>query len=335
MNQELQPFINNLFCDDCLNFLPKLPSESIDLILIDPPYFNFVNEEWDKSYKDLQDFQNFIEKVAIELQRVLKPTGSFYFFTSWNINAYCQIILDKYFKLLNNLVWFKSDDRTIANQNSFNKFANCTERILFYESKALFPMREAPTSFFDIKRYLFDEFLAFRNQFKSKEQAVQKLQEYTGTSAMWRHWFSLGTQFVFPNATHYSNLQKTGFFKKDYQELWEQYQEELPKYTRKWNGKSQDDKKEIIKTCNVIKSNQRRNEDKIHPTQKPIDLLCKLIELTTDENDVVLDCFSGSGSTGVAANLLKRNFILCEKSKEYYDKSVARLARETREDKII
>ena len=67
------------------------------------------------------------------------------------------------------------------------------------------------------------------------------------------------------------------------------------------------------------------DKDRFHPTQKPIALIEDLITKHSNENDLVLDCFSGSATTAIAACNLKRNFIGCELSKEYYDKSILRL----------
>lgn len=69
------------------------------------------------------------------------------------------------------------------------------------------------------------------------------------------------------------------------------------------------------------------SKDRFHPTQKPIKLIETLIYKHTNENDTVLDCFSGSGTTAIACYNTKRNFIGCELVKEYYDKSVERLER--------
>jgi len=62
----------------------------------------------------------------------------------------------------------------------------------------------------------------------------------------------------------------------------------------------------------------REHYKMLHPTQKPVKLLEKLIELTTNENDLILDPFMGSGSTGVAALNLNRKFIGIEIDKEYF-----------------
>jgi len=61
-----------------------------------------------------------------------------------------------------------------------------------------------------------------------------------------------------------------------------------------------------------------------HPTQKPLRLLYRAILASTNEGDIILDPFSGSSTTGIAANLLGRRFIGCEMSDEYLDLSIKR-----------
>ena len=58
---------------------------------------------------------------------------------------------------------------------------------------------------------------------------------------------------------------------------------------------------------------------KLHPTQKPVDLMKYLIEVSSNENDTVLDPFMGSGSTGIACVNTNRNFIGIELDKTYFD----------------
>ena len=64
---------------------------------------------------------------------------------------------------------------------------------------------------------------------------------------------------------------------------------------------------------------------RFHPTQKNLKLFEDLILKHSNEGDTVLDCFLGSGTTAVAAALRDRKFIGCEKSKEYFDKSLDRV----------
>lgn len=62
-----------------------------------------------------------------------------------------------------------------------------------------------------------------------------------------------------------------------------------------------------------------------HPTQKPIELLMRIISSCTDKGDLVLDPFNGSGTTGVVARKLGRNYIGIEKEKEYLDLTIRRI----------
>lgn len=61
-----------------------------------------------------------------------------------------------------------------------------------------------------------------------------------------------------------------------------------------------------------------------HPTQKPIDLLVRIVMASTDKNDVVLDPFAGSSTTGLASALNNRKFIGIDLEKQYLDLSVKR-----------
>lgn len=67
------------------------------------------------------------------------------------------------------------------------------------------------------------------------------------------------------------------------------------------------------------------DKGRFHPTQKPLALIEELIIKHSNVGDVVVDCFSGSGTTAVAAFNQGRSFIGCEISEDYYKRSVTRL----------
>ena len=71
-----------------------------------------------------------------------------------------------------------------------------------------------------------------------------------------------------------------------------------------------------------------RNSQKFHPTQKPVALFEYLIKTYTNEGNLVLDNCAGSGTTGIAARNLNRQFILIEKEPEYVEIIKNRLAQE-------
>ena len=72
-------------------------------------------------------------------------------------------------------------------------------------------------------------------------------------------------------------------------------------------------------------------KETIHATQKPLELFSKLIKVSSNENDLVLDCFSGSGTTAIACNKLNRRFICIEKDQKYWEASCKRLEDELAE----
>ncbi len=82
---------------------------------------------------------------------------------------------------------------------------------------------------------------------------------------------------------------------------------------------------EDAKTVYVSKSNIEDKRLYEHPTIKPLELIRKMIRNSSKENDVVLDCFLGSGTTVVACILEHRNYIGFEINKKYYDMSNKRI----------
>ncbi|MGI6091105.1 MAG: DNA-methyltransferase [Saccharofermentanales bacterium] len=85
------------------------------------------------------------------------------------------------------------------------------------------------------------------------------------------------------------------------------------------NGAKPKDVFEIPVICNGMKEKTK------HPTQKPEELLRKIILASSDENGIVLDPFSGSGTSLVVAEQLKRKWIGCEISDEYNDWAIERI----------
>ncbi len=80
-----------------------------------------------------------------------------------------------------------------------------------------------------------------------------------------------------------------------------------------------------LSPTNLLEFGFRKNEARIHEAQKPCDLIEYLIKLTTQEQQVILDPFMGSGTTAVAAKALNRNFIGFEVNTDYYEKSLNRI----------
>ena len=90
----------------------------------------------------------------------------------------------------------------------------------------------------------------------------------------------------------------------------------------KWTFNRQDEKYQRPKFINSLVSGREKTE---HTTQKPIKLMQDLIVIHSNEDDLVLDCFLGSGTTGVACKNTNRKFIGVELDKEYFEMAKKRV----------
>ena len=119
------------------------------------------------------------------------------------------------------------------------------------------------------------------------------------------------SQWILPTEKHYTSLQETGFFQKPYEELRQEYErlrqeyEEL-RYTFNNQGLPS------VLQHEPVKQNG-------HITPKPVDILEKIIKTSSNEGDIILDCFMGSGSTGVACMNTNRRFIGIELDSNYFN----------------
>ena len=84
---------------------------------------------------------------------------------------------------------------------------------------------------------------------------------------------------------------------------------------------------------NVLKF--ARTQNSLHPTEKPVSLFSYLVNKSSNENDLVLDCFSGSGTTAISCSELNRRFICIEKDKQHYETSVRRLENYNKQLKLF
>lgn len=97
----------------------------------------------------------------------------------------------------------------------------------------------------------------------------------------------------------------------------------------KWNFKRQNEMHNFIETPICMGKERVKNKEgkNAHPTQKPLSVLKHIIEISTNENDIVLDCFNGVGSTGEASLMLNRRYIGIDLDDEYIELSKERLSK--------
>lgn len=105
----------------------------------------------------------------------------------------------------------------------------------------------------------------------------------------------------------------------------------LVKKNAKWTFNRLDEKYQRPKFVHSIVLGREKTG---HPTQKPISLMTEIIKIHTNENELVLDCFSGSCSTGVACINTNRRFIGIELDKNYFNIAKERIENAINENKI-
>lgn len=310
-------------CADCMDILKQLPDKCIDCILTDPPYFGIVKNDWDNQWKNIKEFQEWVGTIGKELYRVLKDNGSFYWFGDDKTIAYCQVELDKYFRLLNNLVWRKNNAGTIKGTEYFRLYSPITERCLFYDKG------EDKTGLEMVKEIMpnpISEYL--KNEFEKAKVSRKKISELfpsrtgglTGCVSNWLNGDNVITKEQYLKIKEFLGVN---YLTKEYEQLRQEYEQ----LRRVWNG----DKK----SYDVFDFPICLDKSRFHPTQKPIPLIMYLLERSTNPDSLVLDCFSGSGTTAIACHRLKRRFICIEKDPEYWKASCKRLEDEQRQGALF
>ena len=325
----LSEMLNTVTLGDSLEVLKTLPDQCVDLILTDPPYFKIVANEWDRQWKNLDEFRVWVATVAAEFRRVLKPHGALYWFCDEKVGAYCQVELDRYFSLLNNLVWRKPCTQAALSKNSgLRSYAPCTERILFYEQKnasgmpatGLEAIHSDPSCFASLKKYMREEREKVKQQFgfKTQKEFDEWANNATGTASVASRHYWADSQYGFPTEAHYLALREASgrvAFRREYEDLRREYED----LRRPWNNHIDADEVLVYRLA---------PPPTIHPTQKPVPLLCYLLERSTRPGFVVLDPFSGSGSVAVACHRLGLDFVAIERDPGYHAASLARLKAE-------
>lgn len=98
-------------------------------------------------------------------------------------------------------------------------------------------------------------------------------------------------------------------------------------YFRKGKGKCFPQSYEDAKTFYIAPINHKDKKEFGHPTIKPLDITEKLIRNSSKENQIILDCFMGSGTTGVACKNLNRKFIGVELDENYFNIAKQRIEK--------
>ena len=135
-----------IYCGDNLEQLAKLPDACVDLIYIDPPFNSNRNYEvfwgeskekrsFDDRHESTRAYIDYMRPRCVQLARVLKKTGSFYYHCDWHASHYVKVMLDQIFgenNFCNEIIWKRASTvKGNAGQGSKIWSPN-TDSILFY-----------------------------------------------------------------------------------------------------------------------------------------------------------------------------------------------------------
>jgi DNA modification methylase len=297
MTEKINNYTNKIFNKDCVELLKELPDKSIDSIITDPPYMGIVNEDWDNQWKDIDEYLNWCETWISESKRVLKRSGSFYIY-GWSYQLSKLIpIFEKYgFSFKQDIVIWKGMQSAAGRiSNKLKMFPTTTEHLHFYYVDSKNYIREILNEKRDligldtgeINKYLGKASTGGGTWSGIAGKKQQKLNEPTRTD-----WEKLDT--LFGGLPNYDDIV---------------YKFNLP------SGLT-----DVFDDIDFYDKEYRK--EKFHPTQKPLKLVERTIECSTNEGDIILDLFGGSCSTAIGCINTNRNYIISELDSEYYKKAI-------------
>ena len=321
---------------DCLAEMKKLPDRSVDLILTDPPYFKVKDDAWDRQWEKSSEFIDWLDLIAEQWARILKPNGSLFCFASPQMAARVECKIAERFKVINHIVWSKpSGIHQRQCKEELRSFFPQTERIIFAEHYGADNMAKGEAGYAakcdELRGFLFEPLRSYLTAERDRAGHTTKTicQALKCTTAS--HYFSK-SQWALPTVAHYQAMRdlfnKSGpyeYLRRDYEYLRRDYE-----YLRRDYEDLRRDYEDLRRPFSVTKEVPYTDVWSFpvvqhykgkHPCEKPQDLLRHAISSTTRPGATVLDCFLGSGSTGIACRELGRNFIGIELDPEYFRKA--------------
>ncbi|MBR1526952.1 MAG: site-specific DNA-methyltransferase [Prevotella sp.] len=288
----------------------------IDLVYIDPPFATGGTFSKDKNgrvatiskssdsilaYSDTlqgKDYINYLKERVLLIRELLSDKGSFYLHIDYKIGHYVKVMLDEVFGIDN----FRNDiTRIKCNPKNFERigYGNIKDMILFY-TKGKRPIWHNPT-------------------FPSTKEEIERL--YTKIDSNGRRYTTVPIHAPGETKNGESNKPFRGIYPPKGRH-WRCSVEELEELDRQglieWSSKG-NPRKINYADDHITKKAQDIWEFKdpsypIYPTEKNLDLLKFIIEASSDEDSIVMDCFCGSGTTMVAASICNRRWIGIDKS---------------------
>jgi DNA modification methylase len=303
-----------IFCGDNLDQLRKLPDDCIDLIYIDPPFNSnrtyevFWGESkekrsFDDRHESTQAYIDFMRPRCVEMARVLKTTGSFYYHCDWHASHYVKVMLDQILgesKFINEIIWKRQSAHNDAKQGS--KHLGRVHDTLF-----LYSGGDADYHFKHLYRPYDEGYV---------EKFYKHVEPATGRRYQLGDLGAPGGSAPSKGNPYYEFLGVSRYWRYSRERMQELYEQGLivqtkpgtvPRFKRYLDEGQGVPIGSVWDDINPIQSQD--GERLGYPTQKPLKLLERILEISSKPNDIVLDAFCGCGTALVAAQNLGRQWI--------------------------
>lgn len=306
---------NVIYCGDCTQVMNNhIPNEGVDLVYVDPPFFSERHYEilWGNGYEmrsfedrwkgGIENYIAWMEPKIRECHRVLKPTGIMYLHCDWHANAYLRILMDKVFEysnLVNEIVWKRSAAHGDTKQGA-KHFGRIHDVLLVYAKSQDYTwnMQYVPYD----KEYI-ENFYNLVDESGRRYQATDLTAAKPGgdTKYEWK-----GAK---PSEGRYWAYSKENMeeFEKEGRLIYPKKKGGMPRYKRYLDEMLGMPLQDIWMDIPPIHSHS--NERYGYPTQKPETLLERIIKVSTNKKDIVLDPMCGCGTAIAVAHRLKRQWI--------------------------
>lgn len=301
-----------VYCGDCLDQLRNLPDACVDLIYIDPPFNSNRNYEvfWGetkekRSFEDrhasTQAYIDYMRPRCVEMARVLKKSGSFYYHCDWHASHYVKAMLDQVFgetAFINEIIWKRQTSHNDAKQGS-KHFGRLHDTLFFYHGGGEYTWNQ--------------QYLPLSESYIESHYSQT---DRDGRRFQWGDLRAPGGASPSKGNPHYEVLGVMGYWRYSEERMRQLIAEgrvaipprgETPRHKRYLDESKGLPVGSVWDDINPI--NSQAKESLGYPTQKPLPLLERIINASSNPNDIVLDAFCGCGTALVAAQNLGRQWI--------------------------
>lgn len=299
-----EPYFKNdfvtLYKGDCVEMLSGM-EETFDCCIADPPYWKVVNQKWDYQWRAEEDYVTWCGEWFSQLSRLVRHGGTFYLFGYFRTLALLLSSLQEKEFVLRQQIIVDKGMKAVAGRatKNYRMFPTTTESILF----------------------LVRDNIPFARGLLKKRQAemgltANEINNALGVKSngggMWSIYAGRNICRQFPTREQWGRLEDILGFSFPYEKIAQTYNPEMG-LTDVWNDID------------------FYGEKRWHPTQKPLKLIERLVKASSNEGDLIVDPFAGSGATGLACIRLGRKCVLIEKDEKYCDEMVRRFTEEGRQ----